>query len=143
VIPSGSPDLAITMSHDGDFTVADQRTYILTITNTGLTPTAGPITVTDTLPPGITYLFAVGDGWSCSVSDEIVNCTNPGPVNPMASSTITLTVCVEPQAWPGVTNLATLANASDLNLANNTIGDPTVVLRGPDVSASDQFDIRR
>jgi hypothetical protein len=88
------------------------------------------ITVTDTLPPGLTYLFGFGDGWSCSPANEIVTCTNPGPINPRAASTITLTVQVDAQAWPGVTNLATVNNASDLNLANNIVGDPTVVLTG-------------
>lgn len=88
--------------------VGDQGVYMLTITNTGLTPTDGMVTVTDTLPPGLMYLFAVGNGWSCSAASEIVTCTNPGPINPRASTTVTLTVRVEPQAWPGVTNLATV-----------------------------------
>jgi uncharacterized repeat protein (TIGR01451 family) len=130
VIQPGSPDLAIAMSHDGAFTAGEQGVYVLTITNTGLTATTGPITVTDTLPSGLSYFAATGAGWTCSVVEQVVTCTNPGPINPGSSSTITLTVRVEPQAWPGVTNLATVTNASDRNLANNTIGDPTVVSLG-------------
>ena len=130
VIQPGSPDLAIAATHNGDFTVGETGIYILTIANTGLTATAGAATVNDTLPPGLSYLSGSGGGWSCSVLDQFVTCTNPGPVNPGTSSSIMLTVRVEPQAWPGVTNLATVTNASDRNLANNTIGDPTVVLAG-------------
>jgi uncharacterized repeat protein (TIGR01451 family) len=131
VIPPGSPDLAIASSHQGDFTVGGQGVYTLTITNTGLTATAGTLTVTDTLPPGLSYLSATGTGWTCAAADDTVSCTNPGPINAEASSTITLTVNVGPTAWPGVTNFAMVANASDRNISNNAVADPTAVLPKP------------
>jgi uncharacterized repeat protein (TIGR01451 family) len=127
VVPPGSPDLAITLSRDGDFTVGGEGVYTVTISNVGWTATAGPVTVTDTLPPGLTYVSGIGDGWACLATDPLVTCTNPGAIDPGASSIITLTVGVEPQAWPGVTNLATVSNMSDRNTSNNAIGDPTVV----------------
>ena len=127
VIQPGSPDLAIAMSHLGDFTADDQGIYHLRITNDGWTATAGTVTVTDTLPPGLTYRSGFGNCWTCSATDHVVTCTNPGSFNPGASSTIQLHVRVEVQAWPGVTNLATVTNPSDPNTANNTAGDPTVV----------------
>ena len=130
VIQPGSPDLVIAMSHAGDFTVGDQGIYTLTITNAGFTATAGTITVTDTLPPGLAYVSAVGSGWTCSAADESVTCTSPSPLDPGASSIIKLTVEVGASALPGVTNLATVSNESDRNISNNTIGDPTVVLAG-------------
>lgn len=129
VMQPGSADSAIAMSHAADFTVGDLGIYTLTVSNVGWTATAGPVTVTDTLPPGLTYLFGIGDGWSCSAANEIVTCTNPDPIDPGAASTITLTVRVEPPAWPGVTNLATVTNMSDRNDANNTVGDSAVVVR--------------
>ena len=130
VVPPGSPDLAIGMSHAGDFTVGGQGVYTLAINNIGATATAGTVTVTYTLPPGLTYLSGIGDGWSCSAANEIVTCTNPGPINPRSSSTITLTVNAGASALPGVTNLATVSNQSDRNISNNTIGDPAVVSPG-------------
>jgi uncharacterized repeat protein (TIGR01451 family) len=130
VIPPGSPDLAITASHERDFAVGAQGVYTLTITNTGLTATAGTVTVSDSLPPGLTYVSGIGSGWTCSVEDQEVTCTNPGRLEPGIPSVITLTVEVGVSAWPGVTNLATVRNESDRTLANNAAGDPTVVLRG-------------
>jgi len=118
------------MSHNGDFAVGSQGVYTLTITNAGLAAMTGTTTVTDTLPPGLSYVSAVGTGWTCSAADETVTCTSPGPINAEASSTITLTVNAGPTAWPGVTNLATVSNASDRNISNNAIGDPTVVSPG-------------
>ncbi len=126
----GSPDLAITMSHSGDFVVGDPGAYSLAIANTGRIATAGVITLTDTMPPGLTFVSAVGNGWTCAVAGRIVTCTNPGPIAPGASNIFTLTVRVEPQAYPGVTNIATVSNASDFSTWNNTTGDPAVVAQG-------------
>jgi uncharacterized repeat protein (TIGR01451 family) len=130
VIPPGSPDLAIAMSHNGDFTAGSKGVYTLTLTNTGATPTDGTITIVDTLPPGLSYVSATGTDWTCSAADETVTCTNSGPVNPGASSPITLTVDVGSAAYPGVTNFAIVANASDRNISNNAVADPTVVSAG-------------
>jgi uncharacterized repeat protein (TIGR01451 family) len=127
VIQPGSPDLEIAMTHDGDFTPGDRGVYTLTITNTGLTATTGSVTVTDTLPPGLTYVSASGEDWACRATDQLVTCTNQGVVEAGTPSVITLTVDVGPAAWPGVTNLAAVTNASDRNIANNAIGDPTAV----------------
>ncbi len=128
VLPS--PDLAIAMSHDGDFTVGGQGVYTVTITNVGPTATSVTITVTDILPPGLSYVSGAGSSWFCSAADEIVTCANAGPIDPKASSSIALTVSVEARAWPGVTNLAMVSNASDKNAENDIAGDPTVVLAG-------------
>ncbi|MBZ5622228.1 MAG: DUF11 domain-containing protein [Acidobacteriia bacterium] len=128
VIPPGSPDLAISMTHTGDFTVGDRAVYTLTISNIGLTETAGAVTVKDTLPPGLTYFSASGTDWTCAANDQDLTCTKPGAVDPGASSTIEITVLVGSAAFPGATNLATVTNASDRNFSNNTIGHPTTIL---------------
>jgi uncharacterized repeat protein (TIGR01451 family) len=130
VPPLGSPDLAIAMSHSGDFVVDGLGVYSLSIANIGRTATSGVITLTDTLPPGLTFVSAIGNGWTCTDADRIVTCANLGPISPGASSIVTMTVRVEPQACPGVTNLAAVSNESDFSPWNNTIGDPAVVTSG-------------
>jgi uncharacterized repeat protein (TIGR01451 family) len=125
LIQPGLPDLAIAMSHRGDFTVGDFTIgdlglYTLKIVNDGWTATAGTVTVTDKLPPGLTYLSAGGGGWNCSFADDTITCTNATSINPGASSTVTLTVRVEAPAWP-VTNLATVTNQSDANLGTTSL----------------------
>jgi uncharacterized repeat protein (TIGR01451 family) len=127
LVTPGSPDLAIAMSHDGDFTIGGFGVYTLTVANAGQTLTADTINISDLLPPGLTLVSANGTDWGCSSADQAVTCTNPGAVEPGASSAITLTVKVGPAAWPGVTNFATVSNTSDRNLSNNAIADPTVV----------------
>ena len=129
LIPPDAPDLVIAMGHAGEFTVDDQGVYVLTLSNTGGAATSGMTTVTDRLPAGLTFLSGSGDHWACSAVDRIVTCTSADPITPGTSGTIILRVSVEAAAWPGVTNLATVENASDANTRNNTTGDPTVVKR--------------
>lgn len=129
-----APDLAIQKTHTGDFIVGQDGTYTITVTNVGTIPTTGTITVTDTLPNGLSFVSGVGTGWSCSAVGQTVTCTNPGPLAPSASSTLTLTVSVGPGAVPSVTNSVTVSTPNDPNPNNNTADDPTVVLSAPDLT---------
>ena len=124
----GAPDLAVSLSHSGDFTVAEVAVYKASVASIGRIPTSGLITLTDVLPPGLTFVSAIGEGWICTGAERIVTCTNPGPISPGVSNVINLTVRVEPQAYPGVTNLVTVSTESDVTAWNNSMGDPTVVL---------------
>src|SRR5207244_974864 len=61
-----SADLGITKSDSPDPVIAGGTlTYTLTVSNAGPS-TASNVTVTDTLPPGVTFQSASGTGWSCS-----------------------------------------------------------------------------
>src|SRR5207302_2047685 len=60
-----SPDLTIAKSHSGTFVRGSTGSYSLTVTNIGGTVTTGLVTVSDTLPAGLTPLSASGTGWSC------------------------------------------------------------------------------
>jgi uncharacterized protein (TIGR03437 family) len=63
-----APDLTIIKSHIGDFRQGDAAdTYTLTVTNVGQGPTTGLVTVTDTLPAGLTATAISGVGWSCTL----------------------------------------------------------------------------
>ena len=50
-----APDLTITKTHSGNFTQGQTgATYTLTVSNVGAVSTSGTVTVTDTLPAGLT-----------------------------------------------------------------------------------------
>ncbi len=100
-------------------------TYTLTISNAGPSP-ASLITVTDELPPGVTYGNAWGDGWDCSQAGQETTCTRAGLGVGMASS-ITLTV-----AAPGdtgyITNTASvLGYELDLDPGDNHASAETLI----------------
>ena len=83
-----TPDLAIDKSHTGDFTVGTNGVYTITVTNSGTCSTSGTITVTDTLPDGLSFVSGTGSGWSCSANGQVVTCTNAGPLAASASTVI-------------------------------------------------------
>ena len=122
-----APDLSITKTAVGTFSVGVPATYTLTVSNVGAGPTVGSITVTDVLPASLTFVSAGGNGWSCVVSGSTVTCTNPGPLAAGASSSITLTVVPTAAAVPSVTNTATVATPGDPNGGNNSGSTTTPV----------------
>jgi uncharacterized repeat protein (TIGR01451 family) len=127
-----SADVSIAKSHVGNFTVGSQGTYTLAVSNAGPSDAAGPLTVTDTLPNGLTFVSGTGTGWSCGAAGQAVTCTNPGSLTVGASSAITLTVAVGGPAVPSVTNTASVGSPThDPDSANNTSSDPTAINRPP------------
>jgi uncharacterized repeat protein (TIGR01451 family) len=123
-----APDLKITKSHSGNFTVGSSGAYTLTVTNVGTAATTGTITVSDTLPAGLSYVSAAGANWSCSASGQNVTCTRTTSLAAGATAAITLTVGVLSTAYPTVTNTVTVTTSGDANSGNNTYSDATTVV---------------
>jgi len=63
-----SPAISIAKTHAGSFTQGQQAaTYSVTVSNAvGAASTSGSVTVTDTLPGGLTLSSMIGTGWSCT-----------------------------------------------------------------------------
>lgn len=123
-----SPDLAITSTHLGNFTQgATAQTYTLTVTNRGTLASSGTVSVTDTLPAGLTATAISGNGWTTSLSP--LSCTRTDSVTAGSSfSPIIITVDVAANAPSLVTNIATVSTTGDTNSANDTASDPTVIV---------------
>ena len=123
-------DLGITLSHTGNFTVGENATYTIAVSNVSApTSSGGTITVFDPLPTGLTFVSATGTGWECSAVGQNVTCTTTSIVPAQSSaSDITLIVAVAPGASPSITNTVTLSNVGDTVLANNIASDPATVL---------------
>src|SRR5262249_25038208 len=104
--PPQPADLTITKSHSGSFTQGQTgATYTISASNVGGGPSAGTVTVTDTLPAGLSATAIGGSGWSCGLSS--LTCTR-GDTLAAGSSypSITLTVNVASNAPSSVTNSA-------------------------------------
>ncbi|MBC7930962.1 MAG: DUF11 domain-containing protein [Rubrivivax sp.] len=123
-------DLSITKAATGAFVVGNNATYTLTARNNGPQSATGTITVSDTLPAGLSYVSATGTGWACSNAGAVVTCTRAGPVTSGTTlPAITLTVAVAVAAAPNVSNTATVSNPTfDPTPANNTSTTTTPVL---------------
>ncbi|HEX4946489.1 MAG TPA: hypothetical protein VFZ34_07505 [Blastocatellia bacterium] len=126
-------DMTIAKSHTGNFTQGQTgATYQITATNSGGIATSGTVTVTDTLPTGLTPTGASGTGWTCSIASQTVTCTRSDVLAASASyPVITLTVNVSSSAAASITNQATVSGGNETNTANNTASDPTTINPGP------------
>ena len=122
-------DLTLTKTSSGVFIVGRPGFYILRVVNIGAFSTEAPITLTDRLPASLGFVGASGTGWTCTVSGQIVSCTNPNPLGPGGVSIVNLSVSVSADAFPSVLNTATVTYANDPNPGNNTAHRPTTVRR--------------
>ena len=125
----GVPNLTITKTHSGDFTVGQQgATYTIAARNAGLAATAGTVQVDDPLPSGLSPVSAVGTGWICSVSGQSVGCSRTDALAAGDSwPAITITLNVGQKAG-SVTNIATVTLAGEVRTDDNTAADPTTIL---------------
>ena len=124
-------DLSITKIASSSFAVGNSATYSLTARNNGPQSATGTITVSDTLPAGLTYVSATGTGWACSSAGAVVTCTRSGPLTSGTTlPAITLTVAVAVAAAPSVSNTASVSSSATFDpvTSNNSSTATTPVL---------------
>ena len=103
--------------------------FTVTVTNSGTPSTIGVVTLTDTVPTGLTPTAASGTGWTCGINGAAVTCTRSDALAPGASyPPVTITVNVAANAPASVANTATISGGGDVNTANNTATDVTTIL---------------
>lgn len=99
-------------------TVGNNFDYTLTVNNTGTATTnAGPITVTDVIPAGLTFVTGNGNGWSCTANGQTVTCTSNNTIVINGSSNIVLTVT--PTITGTVTNSASVIGGGDITMSGS------------------------
>ncbi|MBF8285423.1 MAG: DUF11 protein [Anaerolineales bacterium] len=129
------PDLSVTKRHRGDFVVGVNGVYSIVVSNVGAGPTIGPITVTDVLPAGLSFISFSGSRWTLAgQAGQVLTFTRSRALAANASSKIALTVGVTNTAIGMVTNTVSVTTAGDLVPANNSTTDPTRVRAGVDLS---------
>src|SRR5205807_103668 len=88
--------------------------------------TFGTVTVSDTLPAGLTAAAISGTGWNCTLNT--LTCTRNDSLGAGSFySTISLSVSVANDAVASITNTATVSGGGELNTANDGSSDPTTV----------------
>ncbi|MFN3265327.1 MAG: beta strand repeat-containing protein, partial [Deinococcales bacterium] len=146
--PSGSPvDLTIAKTDIAPaFVVGQTGNYRLTVSNAaGSVSTSGTITVTDTLPAGITVpnsppnltlSGANAANWTCTAASNVITCTSTTPIAGGASSVFEFPVNIGPAAAPSVTNTASVSGGNEppANNGNNSGTDVTPVQPVADLS---------
>jgi uncharacterized repeat protein (TIGR01451 family) len=100
--------------------------YTITVSNGGTGASVGTVTLTDTLPAGLTATAIAGTGWSCTLAT--LSCTRSDALAAGASyPAITLTVTVSASAPASVTNNASVAGGGETNTGNDAATDATTI----------------
>jgi sugar lactone lactonase YvrE len=121
--PGVVPVLTVTKTHTGNFAQGQNgATYSVTASNAGAVPSSGAVTMTETVPSGLTLVSMAGPAWTCPSGGT--TCTRGDALAAGASyPAITVTVNVAADAPAQVTNQVSVwggdsatAGASDLTL---------------------------
>lgn len=115
-------DLSIAMTRGGAMAVGGKATYTLVVSNNGPYTEAGPVTVTDTLPAGMSFVSASGVNWTCTNSGQVVTCTYKASMAPNTTAAPLVITAAVNQAGT-MTNMAQVTGTSDDNSANNNASD--------------------
>lgn len=134
----GNPDLTVVVNHTGSFSPGQSgATYSISVSNVGALPTSGTVSVSDSLPAGLTAAGISGSGWACSLAN--LTCTRSDALAAAASyPAITLTVNVSANAPTGVTNSVAVSGGEEVNTANDSCDDFTTIF-GPSQNAQWQL----
>ena len=121
IVPAA--DLSVTKSHVGPLHAgAIGVTYVISVSNIGLGPTVGVVTIVDNLPPQLTATAISGAGWTCTLAT--LTCTRSDVLAPGASyPQITVTVNVSPTATGSIVNSVTVSGGGDVSAANDSSSD--------------------
>src|SRR5205807_2051854 len=114
--------------------------YTLTVSNIGSGATAGTVTVTDTLPSGLTPTAAdtgASNGWTVSTNGQVITATRSDTLASGGSyPALIITISVAIGAAPAVVNTASISGGGELNTSNDSVSDPTTITQIADLTIS-------
>ena len=150
-VAGAGPDLSLSKTHTGDFTVGTNGVFTLQVRNTGLSTTTAPITVIDTMPASLQIVGSAlpaggAAGWTCTAVGQTVACTNPALVGAGQPHPHPLLLTVTPTVASGNTpiiNSATVSGGGEAsgNAGDNTASDAVNVGLGASVSGRAWYDL--
>ena len=116
-----TPILTAASSHTQGFALGQVgAVYTLTVTNQGTAASSGAVTLSDTLPSGLTATSMTGSGWSCTLA--ALACTRSDSLAIGSSyPAVTLVVTVSANAASSVTNLVSATNANALGVTGSDL----------------------
>jgi hypothetical protein len=126
------PALNIVKTHVGNFTQGQiGAQYSVAVSNSGVAPTFGQVTMTETPPAGLTITGMSGTGWNCNTSVCSRSDSLPGGAGYPA---ITVTVNVAANATSPVTNQVSVSGGGSAGV--NATDATAIVGAGPALTIS-------
>jgi large repetitive protein len=117
-------DLSLTKTLAGGLVSGDSAVYTITVTNSGPSDSAMPLTVVDDLPTGLAYEGATSTTpgtWQCVALGKAISCTDSTvPLVSGATSAILVATRVMAGAGAHVTNVASISGPGDTGAPGET-----------------------
>ena len=129
VSSGATPALSISKSHTGNFGRGQLGvTYSVVVSNAGAAATSGTVTMTETVPTGLTLVSMAGNGWTCP--NNGTTCTRNDALGAgLSYNTITVTVNVASNAGSSLINQVSVSGGGSTTAqANDTT---TIVALSP------------
>lgn len=123
-------DLTVALAPAASFTAGGTGSYRVTVSNAGSQPTSGTVSVTATLPAGLSATSLLGPGWTITQGTGSTVSARRGSVLPAGESypDLTLDVAVAASAPPFVSTSVTVAGGGEIRSVNNTATHLTSIL---------------
>ncbi|WP_144760625.1 isopeptide-forming domain-containing fimbrial protein [Curtobacterium sp. 9128] len=132
IVVAAASSLSVTKTHLGQVVRGATVGYTITVRNDGPTEDPGPVTVTDALPTGLSFVSVDDRAGTCTTGSTVA-CTIGQPLAAGAQVAFQLTVRVAADAPDRITNTATVTTPT----AQVAPTDPTTVRPGDPLRASD------
>jgi len=109
--------------------------FVLNVSNAGPDPTTGTLTVSNTVPSGVTAATGSGTGWSCgAVSGSVITCTSTTSIASSGSAPPLTIAMNAPGSGPAVDSASVSSGTADPSSGNNTASQSVTVNAQADVS---------
>ncbi len=123
-------DLTVALTPATSFTAGGTGSYRIAVTNAGSQPTRGTVTVTASLPVGLTATSLLGPGWTITQGTGSTVSARRGSALPPGESypDLTLDLTVAAGAPPFLSTSVTVAGGDEIRTVNNVATHLTSIL---------------
>lgn len=122
---AATPNLTVTLNHAGNFTVGMESSYTITVTNQGQGSTTGEITLTDILPPGVSFFSWQAKDWFCAPVSQTITCIRSLPLEVGQATSLVLNV------MPTRAGTVSVSTPQDGTTGTKSASDLTVIQEKP------------
>jgi uncharacterized repeat protein (TIGR01451 family) len=109
--------------------------FTIHVLSTGPDATSGTITLSNTVPAGVTAASGSGTGWTCgALTGSLITCTSTTSI-PMSGVSTPLVISMNaPASGPATDSVTVSAATADPNPSNNTVSQAVVITPQADLS---------
>ena len=124
-VPTPKKLFSLSLTNSANFTRGRTGTFTITVSNISNSSTSGAVTVSESLPPGLTLVSMTGGGWTCGGAVADGTCSRGDSLRAGASySAITVTVSIATNAGSPLVNTVSVSGGGSSTV---TASDSVVI----------------